>query len=278
MNSGGKLRGRSFVMVVAAVAMVVGLVTPANAAPPLPSSMAAIGDSITQAFDVCCIYGDHPGKSWSTGTDQGDTILSQYERILASNPAIAGNGHNDAVTGATMADAAGQAATAVSQQVQYVTILMGANDACTSSIDTMTSVADFQARFQAAMDTLEAGLPADAHVFVASVPNVYRLWKVLHTNLLAQAVWAAAQICQSLLSTSNTEQERRTVALRVRDFNTVLAAVCAQYANCLYDGSTVFNFAFKASQVSTLDYFHPSVYGQTALARVTWTASWWPGT
>jgi hypothetical protein len=25
-----------------------------------------------------------------------------------------------------------------------------------------------------------------------------------------------------------------------------------------------------------LDYFHPSLSGQAALARVTWAASWWP--
>jgi hypothetical protein len=25
-----------------------------------------------------------------------------------------------------------------------------------------------------------------------------------------------------------------------------------------------------------LDFFHPSLSGQASLARVTWTASWWP--
>jgi hypothetical protein len=29
--------------------------------PPLPASMAALGDSITRAYDVCCAYSDHPG-------------------------------------------------------------------------------------------------------------------------------------------------------------------------------------------------------------------------
>ena len=39
----------------------------AAVAPPLPDSMAAIGDSITQAVDVCCFYGNWPGHSWATG-------------------------------------------------------------------------------------------------------------------------------------------------------------------------------------------------------------------
>jgi lysophospholipase L1-like esterase len=175
-----------------------------------------------------------------------------------------------------MADADQQAVNAVAQQVEYVTILMGANDACTSSIETMTSVSDFRAQFQAAMTTLESGLPAGAHIFVASIPNVFRLWKILHTNPLAQAVWWAAQICQSMLSPSNTRQDRLTVAARVKAYNDVLAQVCGQYSNCLFDGFAVFNYQFSPSQVSTLDYFHPSRSGQSGLAATTWAGSWWP--
>src|SRR5215204_1708528 len=74
----------------------------ASAAPALPSSMAAIGDSITRAYDACCSYGDHPGQSWSTGGTSYDGISSHYERIRSAHPAIAGNNHNDAVTGAKM--------------------------------------------------------------------------------------------------------------------------------------------------------------------------------
>lgn len=44
----------------------------ANAATtPLPNSMAALGDSITQAANVAYWYGDHPADSWSTGSRPG---------------------------------------------------------------------------------------------------------------------------------------------------------------------------------------------------------------
>src|SRR5215207_5685807 len=48
--------GRVARIVILALAVVLaGLVAPpAWAAPPLPGSMAAIGDSITRAYDVCC--------------------------------------------------------------------------------------------------------------------------------------------------------------------------------------------------------------------------------
>jgi len=43
------------IVVVTLVVLLAGLVAqPAWSAPPLPSSMAAIGDSITRAYDVCC--------------------------------------------------------------------------------------------------------------------------------------------------------------------------------------------------------------------------------
>jgi len=55
----------------------------ASGSPPLPSSVAGIGDSITRAFDVCCWYSDHPAESWSTGGGAFDGITSHYEHILA---------------------------------------------------------------------------------------------------------------------------------------------------------------------------------------------------
>jgi lysophospholipase L1-like esterase len=249
--------------------------TTASAAPPPPSSIAGIGDSITRAFDVCCWYGDHPAQSWSTGGMPFDGISSHYERLLGLSPAIAGHNYNDARSGARMRDAQGQAQTAVSQGARYVTILMGANDACTSAPATMTTVSDFRAQFAATMSTLVAGLPAGSHVFVASVPNIYRLWQVLHTDPAAQLVWWGAQICQSMLSLSNTEADRLAVLARVEAFNGVLADVCGQYAICRYDGGAVFGYSFTSGQVSKLDYFHPSLSGQAALASITWQRSWW---
>src|SRR5215216_7024646 len=264
------------IIVLALVVVLAGLVAqPAWAAPPLPSSMAAIGDSITRAYDVCCSYGDHPGQSWSTGSTSYDGIASHYERIRRVNPAIAGRAYNDAVSGAKMAQAPNQATQAVSQGARYVTILLGANDLCTSSLSTMTSTDTFRAQFSQAMATLMAQ-DRKPYVFVSSIPNIYQLWQVLHTNSLARWVWANFRICQSMLAATNTETQRQQVVAREAAFNQVLADVCASYARCRWDGEAVYNYQFSASQVSTLDFFHPSLSGQAALARVTWAASWWP--
>jgi lysophospholipase L1-like esterase len=263
------------IVVVTLVVVLAGLVAqPAWAAPPLPSSMAAIGDSITRAYDVCCSYGDHPGQSWSTGSTSYDGIASHYERIRQLNSAITGHGYNDAVTGAKMAAAPTQAGQAVSQGARYVTILLGANDLCTSSVSTMTSTDSFRAQFSQAMGILMAQ-DRKPYVFVSSIPNLYQLWQVLHTNSLARWVWANFHICQSMLAATNTDSQRQQVKTREAAFNQILADVCAQYSRCRWDNKAVYNYSFSASQVSTLDFFHPSLSGQAALARVTWAASWW---
>ena len=240
--------------------------------PPVPSSMASIGDSITRAFNVCGYYVDCPSRSWSTGSST--ELNSHYRRILAKNPAISGRNYNCAETGADSADLAAQASCAVGVGAGYVEILMGANDACKSSEAAMTPISTYRARVDAALAQLRAGLP-NSPVFVLSVPNVYRLWYVLRFNGYAQGAWDAADICQSLLYraysfSSTDEARRRRVEQRVRDYNTQLAAACAAITLCRFDNNTVFNYPFQSGHVSTWDYFHPDIDGQRVIADQTY--------
>lgn len=243
----------------------------------LPDSMAAIGDSITQAanLDGTTIGSSNPEHSWSTGYDSSDGIFSHYERILASNATISGKNYNDAVSGANMKDAPSQADNAVSQNAEYVTFLMGGNDVCTSSKDTMTSVSSYESDFRTAMNKLATGLP-NAKLYVVSIPDVYQLWKLFKDDRKATRVWDSFKICQSMLAKTNTETDRQYVRQRNIDFNSILKNVCAEHTQCLYDGDAVFNYQFTKNDVSTVDYFHPSKTGQKNLADVTWSSGYWP--
>jgi lysophospholipase L1-like esterase len=261
------------------VTLGLALVTPGGgqaAAPPqVPSRMAAIGDSMTQAADVCCWYGDHPANSWSTGGAGWDGVLSHYERLRTLNPDLAGNNFNDAVSGARMDDGPGQAVRAVQQRARYVTILLGANDVCTSSLGSMTPVDAFRAHYQETLRILFDGLPRRAVVLVASIPDVYQLWRLYDGDAAAELVWDLANICQSLLSPARTDADRQQVRDRNIAFNQVLAQECAAYTRCRFDGNAVFNYPFSRADVSKLDYFHPSLTGQARLAEVTWRAGYW---
>ncbi len=171
-----------------------------------------------------------------------------------------------------------QVTRAIGQRVEYVTIAMGANDACGINEAAMTPVADFQTSFQTAIDLLRTRLPG-ARISVVSIPNVHYLWRVLHTDPAAVAAWEAFDVCQSMLanptSTSRADAARRNrVLTRIVEYNTVLSSVCAAYAQCRYDRGTGFGYRFEAGEVSTNDYFHPSVAGQRAIASIEWGATW----
>jgi lysophospholipase L1-like esterase len=276
------IAARGHVRLSGAVALLAVLVLafPVAAAPsaPYPNSIASTGDSITRAYNTGTFpYSDNPSASWSTGTNS--TVASLYSRLLALNPAISGKTYHDSKSGAKMADLAGQMSTVATQKPDVVTVLMGGNDLCTSSEAAMTSTASFEAAFRAAMAAITAGSPS-TKVYVASIPSIYRLWQTLKGNSSARTIWSLFGVCKSMLanptSTAQADVDRRTrVNQREVDFNTILKTVCAAYAQCRTDNGAVFNFVFPAADISTRDYFHPSLAGQKDLAQVTWAAGYW---
>lgn len=250
----------------------------AAAEAPLPASIAAVGDSITQAASSAGSLGaDAPQNSWSTGTST--SVNSHYLRLLSAGADVSGRNYNRSVSGAKMVDLNAQMAGLDAINPDYLTVLIGGNDLCTDTVGAMTSVNAFHDQFQQAMTTLHNVSP-DTHVLVVSVPNVYQLWQLFKGNWWARFIWSAAGICQSLLanptSTQSADVQRReTVRQRNIAFNTQLADVCSQFDQCLFDGNAVFNTPFTTGDVSG-DYFHPSVAGQAKLAAVTWgvTFTW----
>ncbi|MEV4351226.1 SGNH/GDSL hydrolase family protein [Actinoplanes sp. NPDC049596] len=237
-----------------------------------PSSMAALGDSITAGFASCFALIACERRSWATGSDSA--VDSHYRRIRDKNSAIKGRNYNYAEPGARSADLAGQANAAVKSKVQYVTVLIGANDACAGTTTGMTSVATFRQRVDAGLGRLKKGLPK-ARVLVVSIPDLYRLWQVGHSDERAVRAWNGG-ICPSLLArpTSTAEADndrRRQVAARIDSYNDALADACRAYGKkCRWDGGEVHSVRFDLDLVNHIDYFHPSTEGQAMLAKVSY--------
>jgi lysophospholipase L1-like esterase len=250
-----------------AVAIVAALAAPASAdGGRVPNSMAAVGDSLSQAYNVQYPnFGDNPQYSWSTGTDPA--VNSQYQRLLAINPNIAGKAYNYSVSGSRMEHLDGQLKQAAARKVEYVTVLMGGNDLCKSTIAAMTPTNVFQAQFAQAMANFTATNPR-ARIFVSSIPSVYQLWSALKDDPTAQYVWQTYGVCQSMLSMNNTEADRQRVDRQQQAYNRALATVCAKYDQCQSDNNAVYNFKTPAADFSNIDYFHPNLNGQNDLAEV----------
>jgi lysophospholipase L1-like esterase len=247
----------------------------AAGAVPIPPVMAALGDSISSGFNACGWYVSCRSRSWSTGDDP--VVDSQYLRLLARGPVIRGHNLNYAEPRAASEGLAAQAARAVAHGASYVTILIGANDACRGGEADMTPVRAFRRNIDDAMAVL-ASARAPVRVFVASVPDLMRLWRLGKDDLLARTFWAVGRLCRAMLarpsSTAKADRARRErVRARIMDYNDQLAAACRAYgAGCRYDGGAVFRFPFTLKMISKWDYFHPNEAGQRALAAATFKA------
>lgn len=248
----------------------------ADTAPPLPDTMAAVGDSITQAASTGGSLGvDYPQNSWSTGTSS--TVNSHYLRLLALGAPISGQNNNRSVSGAKAAGLNAQMLTLDGLDPEYLTVQIGGNDVCTDTVAQMTSVDDFRAQFATAMATLASVSPA-THVYVVSIPDAYQLWSLFKGDWWARFIWSVGGVCQSLLANPTSTQQvdvDRRAAVRQRniDYNLKLADVCGLYPNCHFDGDAIFNTKFTTSDVAG-DYFHPSIAGQAKLAAASWNVGY----
>jgi lysophospholipase L1-like esterase len=290
---------RTAVFVVTLLAVLALWAAPASAVAP-PKVMVALGDSITRAFnsevDSTCPTGpslDCPKNSWSTGTNPA--VDSQFQRIEAIDPGRNQVAINDAVSGARVGTASdtranldllSQAQKAATQDPDYVTIEIGANDACRPTIVEQTPTADFRSELEDALNVLVAGDPK-VYIQMLSIPDINQLWAIFTSPPDANALirWSAFRVCQALLanplSTAQADVDRRAAfRQQVIDYNGALAEVCAEFKRCLFDYNAVFNSTFTAADVATLttvgptaDYFHPSLLGQASLAETSWNAT-----
>lgn len=230
---------------------------------PRPQSIASLGDSITRGFDACSVLKDCPEASWATGTK----VDSLARRLL---PSPATSSWNLAKTGARMADLPDQMHTAIERKPQLVTVLVGANDACRNEVSYMTPVDDFRADFESSVAELRKALPK-SQLYVASVPDLKRLWTAGRTNGLAKTVWKLG-LCPTMLRDPDaqdpaSEERRAQVDKRVGEYNAVLKDVCRRDKLCRYDAS-VHSYDFDGDQLSKWDWFHPSKNGQGRLAEM----------
>ncbi|MER6497161.1 SGNH/GDSL hydrolase family protein [Streptomyces griseorubiginosus] len=233
-----------------------------------PASLAAVGDSITRGFDACGVLTDCPDVSWATG---GSAQVDSLAVRLLGKARAAERSWNYAVSGSRMADLSAQMSQAASRAPALVTVMVGANDACRDSTAAMTPVSEFRAGFEDALGVLRRKAPK-AQVYVASVPNLKRLWSQGRTNPLGKQVWKLG-VCPSMLADADAvdaaaTERRDTVQKRVEEYNAVLKQVCAKDAHCRYDGGAVYDYRFGTDQLSHWDWFHPSVNGQARLAEI----------
>ncbi len=268
------------------------ILTPAaspETSPPLPALLAAIGDSYTQAWSVSPAYKrDHPGYSWAVGTVKGDGVFSLLERFqaLGDKPEVV----DAATSGKKMSDAARQATAIVAQASRlppgataYVTFELGTNDLCD---DPPTDPAAFESQLRSAVSILRSGLPDGSRILMLPVPDFSHFHDITQADPNANAalqLTVNSRNCapylgwDSPLSLQAAEQVRS-------GYDVILDRVCdeieatdgkAGRLHCRRNETLLAESDFTIKDLSTVDYFHPSLSGQARMAEAAWKASYW---
>lgn len=264
--------------------------TPQPTASPLPALLGAIGDSYTQAYSVSPTYrDDHPQFSWAVGTSKTDGVTSLLERFqaLGGSPTVV----DAATSGKTMDDAARQAGIVVAAakklpagKTAYVTFELGTNDLCASP-NAMTAIVDFQVQLRTAINILRTGLPAGSRILMLPVPNFAHFYDITQADPAAKTHLAGppSDQCAPYLGT-NGPASRAEADSMLAQYDAALKGQCddidakegqtgALY--CKYNVSLLADSDFTIKDLSTVDYFHPSLSGQAKMADDAWKADVW---
>lgn len=234
----------------------------------------ALGDSLSAAFNARR-YGDNREYSWSTGQAKAGFVNSHYDRLqsIQDGPVAA---RNEATAGARSSELRRQVRRLQEHEPDYVTMTIGANDVCNWQSNYKRSLHRFRSRVATAIDRLINSKP-DIKIFVSPIPDLNRLWEVAEDRPSCQMKWDLMHVCDPLLASDRTPDERERFAKRWEKANAALADVAETHAENVKFEQELAEIPFEWRHVSQLDCFHPNLAGQDLLSEMTWRASWYAG-
>lgn len=276
-----------------------------------------IGDSIGEGEAADGTIGEaHHETVWSTGYNASDSVNAFNERFEAfapvdyyENNASRDTTFNHAVSGAVMADFATQAQNVISAtaltpsgEASMVTVFLGGNDVCASSLANMTDPALFEAQYRAGLDVLAAdNTTRSAQIHVSGIPAIYWLWDAKRNDLWCRVIVWPFVPCENLLDNPSDDCEssasredpdnihpgdgsdcrrRKEFHRRIRDtYNPILSDVLTEYResgelpNARF--TDILDVRLGSSHINDGDCFHPSTTGHALIAEKEWCRTHW---
>ncbi len=230
----------------------------------------SMGDSITAGFNTRWPGDFHNARyNWSTGSSKRvDSHFKKLKKITSKDVRAT----NVAKSRATSHELALQWRRIETPTIDYLTLLIGANDVCSWTDEYTEDKHRFRDNVRNIIDKAIA-VNTDVQILLAAIPNMYHLYEQGKNSCGVR--WDYFEACPSLLSSRRTDAQRLAFQERLLAANETLAAIASHYrANVKFIGE-VFAFEFTMQHVSRIDCFHPSIRGQNTLARITWENGWY---
>ena len=229
----------------------------------------AIGDSISAGFNSLSL-GDRKDLSWSTGL-RDDLQVKSHAFFLSNLYETEVITKNVAVAGARSNQIDSQLKSMLSFNPDYVTILIGANDACSwNGSEAEQRLVGFERDVGNAIEELVQKNP-NIKLLLAAVPDLKRL-RDLGIKNGCQRKWDLYGICRQYLGRNSTIAGRNQVVENLNQINEVLRMVSTKWPDHVAFSQATSEFEFEFSDVSTIDCFHPSIAGQNKISEVSFQA------
>ena len=241
------------------------------------------------------IYTNRYSLAWGTGNKISSHYMQLKSWLAKNEPEMNLVPLNVAIPGAVAADLVGEAQSVVTamatgqyRALKYVTIDIGANDACavTSSTPDGTPDDKFADNLRKVFATL-AQIKQDQpiRVIVSSIPKVPDLGRpdIQETKTLGGVAcsWIRQHIftyCRTLPVWSSVDQYEHDVAV-VEDKNAILQSVIDEVNRTTPNIQASFSYAVYDEPIDAdllaLDCFHPNKDGQSMMATKLWADQPW---
>ena len=230
----------------------------------------SMGDSVTAGFNSRWPGDINNGRySWATGVSKRvDSHLNKLKKIIREEV----KADNVAKSRATSHALEEQLEKIDFPKIDYLTLLIGANDVCDWDSDYLDKLSKFRANVKNTIDAVIA-TNSEVRILLAAIPNMYRLYEQGKDSCGQR--WDFFDACPRLLSSERSDTERLAFRDRLIAANKTLQELSKAYQNNIKFIADVYDFEFTIEHVSRLDCFHPSIKGQNELARLTWNNGWY---
>lgn len=232
----------------------------------------------------------HVDLSWATGLGETDLVKSHSERIRDYQSDL--RSWNFSVSGAHSKDLLHQVHRALAavdsegMNLDYILILVGANDLMANQVADMTPVDLFKLHVETALDFLLSEFP-EANVLLLAPPPIFDVFEKSE-NILAVKAGRYSLTCgqmrrtiygkKAILDPSNAS-EYEASKVRLEEYRQALREI-AEELKVFYPRASIKTPEIPASKqriekILSVDCFHPSEWGQAELAHSTWRLGFW---
>ena len=232
--------------------------------------MISMGDSVTAGFNTRW-PGDFNNAryNWSTGgSKRVNSHFDKLKKIISKKVKAI----NVARSRSTSHELALQWRSIETPTIDYLTLLIGANDVCDWTSEYVKEAERFRSNVQYIIDKA-IDVNAEVRIVLSAIPNMYHLYEQGRNSCGRR--WDYFEACPSLLSSKRNNAQRLAFRERLLAANDIMKELAFHYEKNVKFVGEVFDYKFSIDHLSRIDCFHPSILGQNELARITWENGWY---